>query len=163
MDFSLESIQTNVDKLKASILITKFYFELCKIDTNYSRKQKLKDYIKGINYNSDITTILLVKSNGIVIGIVMYSTSIKEITWIEWLYILPKYRHQGIATSVLDIVRSLEENKPLTLVTLSNNENGLNFYHDYGFKTIGTSEKYGYSITELYFEDRHNANAIEVI
>lgn len=73
-------------------------------------------------------------------------------TWIEWLYIIPAYKKQGIATSVLNIVRSLEENRPLILVTLTNNETGLHFYKDYGFKIIGTSKSYGYDITELYYD-----------
>lgn len=152
MDFSLETIKTPIDKLKASILITRFYFELCNMDDKYLHNQSLSECMKGLKYNSDYECILIIKCKNKFIGIIKFTTSIKEMTWIEWLYIIPSYRNQGIATSVLDIVRSLEENKPLTLVTLTNNEAGLHFYKDYGFKIIGTSKSYGYDITELYYE-----------
>lgn len=58
------------------------------------------------------------------------------------IFVDNNYRHQNIASKMLDELIKLSINKTITLEVSSENIPALNLYLKYGFKTVGIRKKY---------------------
>ena len=69
-------------------------------------------------------------------GFVIYYPKTDSI-WICQLFIHPDFRRNKIASKAIDLIASMNPNKPIQLRCAPNNKNAMAFYEKIGFNQIG--------------------------
>lgn len=92
--------------------------------------------------NSPFSKEVIYVENDTVIGYLSYSIMYEKAE-INNIYILEKFRSQGIGSKLLDyLVKKCKICENITLEVRKNNINAISLYKKYGFKEVAIREKY---------------------
>lgn len=106
----------------------------------------INEFLK--NFNTSIEEIgvfsnyLIYKEKDSVVGFLNYDLIYDRIE-IDYIYVNPEYRKQGIASKLFDyMVENSKNIKNITLEVRKSNINAINFYKKHGFEEVAIRENY---------------------
>lgn len=128
-------------------------YELGNILTpNFSKTNNLLEI-----YDDKYTKILVFESDNIIKGFLMY-TELDETADINDIYIKEEYRHQRIASCLIDyMISDLKESIMLiTLEVRKSNIPAINLYQKFGFEIVSTRKSYYENNEDAYLMKRES-------
>lgn len=106
----------------------------------------INEFLK--NFNTSIEEIgvfsnyLIYKEKDSVVGFLNYDLIYDRIE-IDYIYVNPEYRKQGIASKLFNFMVENSKNiKNITLEVRKSNINAINFYKKHGFEEVAIRENY---------------------
>lgn len=70
------------------------------------------------------------------------------------LYVLPEYRHQGVASKLVNYVKSISNGRNVALTVNSKNSTAMSLYAKLGFEEVRRFNYDGYSLIEMICKSR---------
>ena len=117
-----------------------------------------KNFSKTINLaqilEDSFTRVLVYEKNGKILGFIMY-TELEESIDILNIYVKEEYRHQKIASNLLDMMFSTMKDtvKLMTLEVRKDNKSAISLYQKFGFEIVHVRRKY-YGDMDAYLMGR---------
>lgn len=144
-----QNIKIDYAKKQDILFIIKGIKEICKIEKEKPEKNSF--LIKKIKEALEKNQIIIARYKDEPIGFVQfifsnkepygfdYGKHGKEYCWIEWIYVLKKYRNEGIGSGLYKNLAKICKNKNIKEIMLDVfeiNKHGQKFYFDKGFKPL---------------------------
>ena len=122
---------------------------MIKETTDISYLNTLSDYKITLNA---FNHILVYESNNKIVAFLDYSKMYEKME-INYIYVLDEFRHNHIATKLLEYMINNNEFENITLEVNVNNVNAINLYKKFNFEIVATREKY-YDGVDAYLMER---------
>ena len=142
----IKKVDNIKDAIECDKLLTKLINSERKYDTNIKSDYIVNKYFENIYANKNNCLFIAKDNNNIAIGYAFckITTSddgphINHIALIDGLYVNEEYRHQGIATKLIEECKTWAIEAGATIIELnvmSENINAINLYENIGFKEL---------------------------
>lgn len=142
----IKKVDNIKDAIECDNLLTKLINNERKYDTNIKSDYIANKYFENIYANKNNCLFIAKDNNNLAIGYAFCKIitcndgpHINHIALIDGLYVNEEYRHQGIATKLIEECKSWAIEAGATIIeinVMSKNINAINLYQNSGFKEI---------------------------
>lgn len=127
-----EKLADNCDQLLTLLIRDEKQYDN-NIDDNY----EVKDYFKNVIKDKE-NILLCYKDNDVIKGYIYLKRVVdndKKGYLIDGLYVIEKYRRQGIAKKLVDYaLKLIKDSEFININVMADNKNAINLYKSFGFK-----------------------------